>query len=453
MIDSNDPKSSLYSMNTEIFIVKVMLNRPNTIVELAQKLNPDDFWYQPMRHLFGAIKRLSVQGDVTPEGIMTLLENENKEGYDVVFAQGGVNAIRGMIDNTIPSSPSVSSHIDTLKSFSYRRNAIDVANNIKQYVTTNVNVDKNRQFENIDEIDDKIKEQTYSLAEGLHTKEEIKAIGSKIEKVKEMLKSKDFNGISLQGLFPDFNSMIKGLRNGALYVFGAAEKVGKSSFMLAIAWYCAHVLRIPTAYGDTEMTEEEQLLRICSKISGVPEDDIFSNYENLIESQKNAVELAWKEIEDTPFYHFNCNLLNNNELESKVKLLQLQFGIRLFVYDYVKIQAHEAEKGRTDLVMGAKIDTLKEKIAKQCNIPVITSGQMIKTDKGYWKFSETSYFGKYADVIGFLARNETDRDKNHIGTHHFGLQNGRKTNDKDRGNSIDFMFQQDSHQIKELGRC
>lgn len=446
-------KDNLFSMSTEIYIIKVMLNRSESIVEIAQKLKPEDFYYQPMRHIFGAIKRLSIQGDVTPEGIMTLLENENKEGFDIVKASGGAAAIRrDLIDNTLPATPSVNNHIETMKAFAYRRNAIDVADKIKHAVISNVNVDKNRQFTGVDEIDDKVKELTYGLAEALSVQEDIKPIGSKIEQVKAMIANKELNGISIGGLHPEFNKIIKQLRRKALYVFGAAEKVGKSSFMLDIAWYVASALGIPTGYGDTEMTEEEVLLRIASKVSGVPEDDIVHNFDTLTDLQKQSIADAWEYIETVPFYHFNCNNLTNNELESKVKLLQLQYGIELFIYDYVKIQSHEAEKGRLDMIMGAKIDTLKEKIAKQCDIPVITSGQMRKDEKGRWKFAETSHFTKLGDVIGVLALNNPNDEVVHMGTHHFTLLMGRKVSAKDVGKSVDFQFHQDNHRIQELGR-
>ena len=446
-----DVKDNLFSMNTEIYIIKVMLNRPDSIVEISQKLRPDDFYYKPMRHLFGAIKRLSVQGDVTPDGIMTLLENENKEGYEILKAAGGTSAIMTLIDNTLPHTPSVESHIETLKSFTYRRNAVDVADKIKTFVTTNINTDKNRQFKDVSEIDDKIKELTYGLAESLGTQEDIKPIGSKIDEVKEMLQHKELSGISIQGLYPEFNRVIKKLRKKALYVFGAGPKVGKSTFMLDICWYVSRVLGIPVAYGDTEMSTEEQLLRIVSKESGVPEDDIVNNYDHLDETQMNAIEKTWKIIEDTPFYHFNCNNLTNNELESKVKLLQLQYGIQLFCYDYIKIMSHEVEKGRLDMIMAAKIDTLKERIAKQCDIPVITSGQMRKDDKGNWKFAETTHFEKLGDVIGVLVKNSPNDEMIHVGSHHFKLLMGRKVNSNDVGKTVDFMFEQNVHRIKEIG--
>jgi replicative DNA helicase len=448
---SNDPKENLFSYNTEMYIIKVMYNRPDTIVELAQKLNPDDFYYKPFRHLFGGIKRLSAQGDVTAEGILTLLENENKEGFDMVSNLGGISAIEGLRDNSLPSSPAVSDHIKTLKSFNYRRKAVDVANSIINFVTTNNNPQKQRQFEGVDEIDDEIKTSVYSLAEAIKVQNEVKKIGSSSEQVLAMLRDKTFNGIDISGHFRMFNLIIKGLRNKALYVFGAAEKVGKSTFMLDIAWYVARVLRRPVAYADTEMTEEEVLLRLWSKESGVPEDTIVEgNFAS--EHQRNVFLEAVKTVEDVPFYHFNANQLTNNELESKVKLLQLQFGIELFIYDYVKIQSHEAEKGRLDMIMAAKIDTLKEKIAKDCNIPVVTSGQM-RYDQQFkrWKFAETSHFTKLGDVIGVLALNDPSDEETRLGTHYFKLLMGRKVNRKDSGKEVCFEFSEGTHRIKEIG--
>lgn len=73
------------------------------------------------------------------------------------------------------------------------------------------------------------------------------------------------------------------------------------------------------------------------------------------------VERAWDIAEELPLYYFNANMMDNSKLESKVKELQLKHNIQLFVYDYVKIQSHEIDSGRTDLIMAAKIDTLKEK--------------------------------------------------------------------------------------------
>ncbi|ARW41732.1 MULTISPECIES: DnaB-like helicase C-terminal domain-containing protein [Bacillus] len=445
---SNGPE--LYSESVEKYIVKVMYNRPSSIVELAQALQPSDFYFVPFRYLFTAIKHLSLKGDVTAEGIMTFLETENREAFSVLQGIGGAPTIEAELrDFSLPKSPAVKDQVAVIKSLAYRRNAVNIAEKIKQSAETNIDHEMNRQFADVEELDNRIKEMTYSLADNLNMDDDVQQIGKSVSKVKESIKSKEFRGIDISFLYPKTNALIKRLRNKALYVFGAPEKVGKSTWMTDLGWNIADKLGVPVAYGDTEMTEEEQLIRICSKISGVEEDKISDD--TLTPEEEQRVEEAWKRIEQVPFYHFNANELTNNELESKVKLLQLKHGIGLFIYDYVKIQSHEAEKGRLDMIMASKIDTLKEKIAKQCDIPVITSGQMyhLHVTDGKHKFAETSHFTKLADVICRLDHRDPTNPEQ-FGTHYIELIMGRKVKARDVGKRVEFDFKQEIHRIREL---
>ena len=444
------PEIELYSESAEKYIVKVMYNRPKTIVEVAQTLQPDDFYFLPYRYLFTAIKKISYTGDVTSEGIMTLLENENQEAFHVLRNVGGSQTIeRELRDFSLPASPAVKDQMAVIKSFAYRRNAIQISERIKYCAESNLDTDRNRQFSDINDLDDKIKEMVYSLADNLNVSGKVEKIGSKVDQVIQSIQSEELSGIDISFIMPQLNKLVKRLRNKALYVFGAPEKVGKSSLLLHISWNIAHKLGIPVAYADTEMEEDETLLRICSKISGVHEDKIVENVLN--EEEALLVERAWKEIKDVPFYHFNANELNNNELESKVKLMQLQYGIALLTYDYVKVQSHESDKARLDMIMASKLDTLKEKIAKQCNIPVITSGQMysLQETKGKHKFSETSHFTKLGDVICRLDRNDK-KDPELFGTHYIELIMGRKVKSRDVGKKVDMNMTMENHQIEEL---
>lgn len=443
--------TELFSQSNERYILKTMRNRPDHIVEIAQKLLPQDFYLAPYRLLFVAMKKLSVKGDITSEGILSLLESENKEGYRTLIDLGGQSAIDAeLLDFDFPKNPSIQSHIDILKSLSYRRQAVRIGETISHAASSNIDQDANKQFENIDELDDKIKEMTYSLSDNLNDTDDIKQIGESVAEVKQMIAEREIKGIDISFIMPKFNRMVKGLRNGALYVIGAPEKVGKSSVMLHISWSIADKLGIPIAFADTEMQTSELLLRICSKISQVSEDAITND--ELSDSQREKVDAAWDRIEEVPFFHFNANELTNNELESKVKLLQLKEGVQLLVYDYVKIQSHEVEKGRLDMMLAAKLDTLKEKIAKNCQIPVITSGQMYKLDhqnKAH-KFAETSHFTKLGDVIVRLDRTDNE-DPTAFGTHYLELITGRKVNQRDVGKKIELNMNMTNHQVEELG--
>ena len=427
------------------------MTRPAMITIIGQELKADDFYFPYCRFTFGAIKRLASEGDVTPEGIMTLLEASNQEGYNCLVGIGGVPALNALIDDTLPESPAVTEQIKTLKSFSYRRKCIDLSQKIYSFATTNVD-EGNKEFKDLEEMDSHIKSATYFLADSIGNHKKITKIGSKLDAIKELIKNKEVVGIDISAKFPKVNKLMKNIRKKALYVIGAEEKIGKSSILLDIAWYVARFLGIPTAYADTEMTEEEVLLRLLSKESGLHEEQIMRSEDGILtDKQIQSLLDAYKAIEDTPFFHFNANEMTNAELESKVKLLQLEENIELFMYDYVKIQSHEVEKGRTDLLLAAKIDTLKEKIAKQCDIAVFTSGQMWVDEKGRGKFAETSHFTKLADVIWHLKKNRPgyENSHQHSGTHYLELVMGRKINRRDEGATVDLVFT-DNHRIKEL---
>lgn len=444
--------AELHSKTTEFYILKVMYNREAMIPEIAQKLKPNDFVDHNNRVMFGAMLRTAASGGISAEGIMTLLEAEKKQEHQNFLAAGGVNMIESTFrDNTLPETPSVEAQIKMLKSYTYRRNAIVTANKVIAYAETNYDAEAGQEFIDVQAIDERIKENIYALRTNLDNDEEVKKIGTKIQRLREKIKNKESAGISIAEKFPLLNQFFKALRPSALYVIGAPEKVGKSSFMLEIAMFLAMTYGIPVAYADTEMTDEEILLRMVAKISGVPEDAIAND--TLNEFQIPLVEKAWEVAENLPIYYFNANEYDNSKLESKVKELQLKHNIQLFVYDYVKIQSHEIDAGRTDLVMAAKIDTLKEKIAKQCKIPVITSGQAEISEKTKkWRFWETSHFGKLADVICFLyLTDQSDPMKAGRGTHELVLTTGRKIDQNLKGKAIVFDMQQNIHSVKELG--
>ena len=444
--------TQIQNTNIEKYIIKCMYNSPASIVEISQKLRKTDFTNYLYQSLFTAIRKIAVNGNISPESIMIFFEVNNKEAFNKFKECGGAMAIdKALRDATLIDSPSVEEQIKELKWLSYRRNALQVSNSIKAIAEANYNEETNGEFSNVEEMDEKIKEKVYSLAENLNTDTAIKEIGNAVDALKAEIASGEAMGIDIGGIgFPKLNRMIKRLRNGAMYVFGAPEKVGKSTFMLDLGWKIASEMGIPVAYADTEMQTGEVLLRICSKISGVEEDRIADNLlEPLEQKQVNA---CWEKIKKVPFYHFNANEMTNAELESQVKLLQLKHGIQILIYDYIKIQYFEAEKGRPDLILASKLDTLKERIAKQCDIPIITSGQMYpKTDErgNHNKFAETSHFTKLADVICRLDKVDPT-DPNQLGTHYIELLMGRKVRTDLIGQKIFFNFTMPIHKIEEL---
>ena len=450
-------ENKLYNDEIEKYLIKCMCNSNTTRTNIIDKLRSEDFHNSYYRNIFKAIKKLSIKGEeVTPEQIMEYFRIEDMYIFESFKKIGGTVKLENIFfsDGKLPEKINLDSQIKEMKSYSYRRKVMETAKMMEYFAEFNEDMESKESFTNVEEMDERIKEQVYKLANTFSSVKEIKEIGSAVDLLKEEILNGGTVGIDISRIgYAKLNRVIKRLRDGALYVIGAPEKVGKSSIMLDISWRIASELEIPVAYGDTEMTTQETLLRIVSKMSGIEEDKIADN--NLSEHEMKIVNANFEKIRKVPFFHFNTNEMTNAELESKVKTLQLKHGIRLFVYDYVKIQSHESNAGRPDLILASKIDTLKEKICKQCNIPVITSGQMYKKHQNdsrgdYNKFCETSHFTKLADVILRLDRiTDDDPEMVGMGTHYIEVVTGRKIKNTDIGKKITYDFIMENHQIKE----
>ena len=445
---------NLFNEETEKYLIRCMASSSTTRTNIIDKLRANDFYNPYCRNLYKAIRKLSIKGDdVTAESIMQYFKLEDSYIYDAFAKFGGTMKIESaFFVQGMPDKINIDAQVTEMKNFAYRRKVLETAKKMEYYANNNEDIESKEEFEDIEKMDETIKSEVYKLTDVFSSVKEIKTIGSAVDSLKDELMFGGQIGIDISQIgYPKLNRIIKRLRDGALYVIGAPEKVGKSSIMLDIGWKVASVLNIPVAYGDTEMTTEEQLLRIVSKESGIEEDKIVENMLN--DYERKVVNATFEKIKKVPFFHFNTNDMTNAELESKVKSLQLKHGIRLFIYDYVKIQSFEANAGRPDLILASKIDTLKEKICKSCNIPVITSGQMYpRTDERSKtnKFCESSHFTKLSDVIVRLDR-ITDKDAELVGmgTHYVEIITGRKIKTTDVGKKVTFDFQMENHTIKE----
>jgi len=387
--------SELHSFSTERYILKSMYNRPKTIVEISQKLKPKDFYFYPYRILFTAIKRLSMEGDVTPDGIMTLLESENREGYNAIKGIGGSDAIESELgDFSFPENPSVQEHISIMQSLSYRRSVVEASELIKNMAETNINPTKDEQFENMEDLDNSIKESINSLSLSIVDNQLNQHASDGLEELLDMIIEKDESvmGISISHEYPKLNAMLKRLQPAKLIAMIADAKTGKSTLMLDVAWIVSK-MGIPVLFGDSELSREEWQIRLLSKITGMSQDKIRTGGFVGKKSEEKEVKDALKKIKDSPLYWINTNYMSESVLESTVKMYQMRHGIELFVWDYIKT---EVQDGRVDKDLDAKINMAKEKIAKDCNIPVFTALQMNPNTK-----RATDSYGIYriADLI------------------------------------------------------
>ena len=118
----------------------------------------------------------------------------------------------------------------------------------------------------------------------------------------QKLKQSGFNGITSS--YKQYDELIGGgFRLGSVNIVGGRPKNYKSTLAVNIGVNLAVDYDIPVLYLDTEMTDDQQMSRILSKLSGVSFSDIDTGdfSKNTQKSQKVAA--AVKKLENTKLFY------------------------------------------------------------------------------------------------------------------------------------------------------
>jgi replicative DNA helicase len=174
---------------------------------------------------------------------------------------------------------------------------------------------------------------------------------------------------------------INGLVSGTVTVIAGKAKEGKSTLMLNIADYVAIESKnpVPVLIASTEMWTKEDLARLISMRSQVPErhiitGQIFSNEEEL-----QLVEAAVYQIKRAKIYHKYMPSFNADEISNLIGYCKFKYGIGLAIFDYIKMETTASTSTiasrREDQILGEITNALKMSAGK-LGIPVLAACQI-----------------------------------------------------------------------------
>ena len=128
----------------------------------------------------------------------------------------------------------------------------------------------------------------------------------------------------------------------------------------------------PTLYVDREMSDRIFYERCLAALTGVDVKRIKNGKYSEEEAQK--IEQANRWMKKQPFVHIYRPDLSDEELYSICKILKYKMGLRFVIDDYLKSNATSASDNYN--ILGARCDFLKNKIAGELNMSVLTAAQL-----------------------------------------------------------------------------
>lgn len=162
----------------------------------------------------------------------------------------------------------------------------------------------------------------------------------------------------------------------SLVVVQAKYKRGKSVLLMNEV---VHKLKnnVPTLVIDTEMQTRLYTERLISHITGISIKKIKSGDYSDEDANKIAECIAW--LKEQPFVHIYDPNMTNEKMYSICKMLKYKIGLTFVVFDYIK--SNETSTSDNYNILGAKCDFLKNRIAGELDLAVLSACQLNRMGK------------------------------------------------------------------------
>jgi replicative DNA helicase len=355
-----------HSVLAEQGVLGCVLLSPNDCMgECIEKLKGGSEVFYDMRHQLIFSTLLEMYDKRQAIDVITLQQNlHNNKQLDQI---GGISYLASLPD-TVPSAANLEFYLNILLDKFILRRMIRACTEAISNVYD---------FEGkVDSLLDEIERDILKISET--------RVDGKADKIKELVKKaistiEDYHqrqGI-LTGIatgFTDFDKMTTGLHGGEMIVIAARPSMGKTSLAMNIAEHVAIEEKIPVGVFSLEMTSASLVLRMLCSRSRVNLRNIQEGF--LSERDFPKLTGAAGKLANAPLFIDDTSGLSILQLRAKARRMHQQFGIKLFVIDYLQLLHSTALRAENRQQEIADISNGIKSLAKELDVPVIVLSQL-----------------------------------------------------------------------------
>ena len=174
--------------------------------------------------------------------------------------------------------------------------------------------------------------------------------------------------------FADLDKMTSGLHEGEMIVIAARPSMGKTSLAMNIAEHVAIDLRLPVGVFSLEMTADALVLRVLCSRSRVNLKDVRSGF--LVERDFPKITTAAGQLAGAPLFIDDSSALSILQLRAKARRMAQQYGVKLFVIDYLQQMHSTSRKVDNRQQEIADISNGIKALAKELKVPMVVLSQL-----------------------------------------------------------------------------
>src|SRR5438270_8367376 len=394
-----------HSPEAEQGVLGCVLLSPNDCMgECIEKFKSGAEVFYDLRHqtIFGALAEMYD----SREAIDVITVQQQLKNKQLLEQVGGI-AYLSALPEAVPSAANLSYYLDIVQEKFLLRKMIRTCTEV---------VGRVYDFEGeVDSLMDEVERDILRISES--------RVQSQTITIKELVKKaintiEDFH--QRQGMltgvgtgFTDLDKMTSGLHAGEMIVIAARPSMGKTSLAMNVAEHVAIDLKLPVGVFSLEMTSESLVLRMLCSRSRVNLRNVRDGF--LAERDFPKLTGAAGKLATAPLFIDDSSALSILQLRAKARRMFQQYGIKLFVIDYLQLLHSTARRAENRQQEIADISSGIKALAKELGVPIIVLSQLnrdLEREKNRKpRLSDLRASGaveQEADLVGLLYKPSSD---------------------------------------------
>lgn len=386
--------AELSDYRLEATVIGTLVKHPEFLDD-DEQLNADCFFSSEDRNYYLAIKSLHEKGIKTIDAINLEQAFKNCNLNDDALNMPSIQESLGLYELAARDSiEEFQSTVNDLVTLAFKRDLVKSLDTIRaQCFSKDVDLPtlSHSTYASLDKVTDKY----------MYGGNEVHTIGEEIDDIWDEIvsrRNKD-GGYGLPSKFPTLSHYFT-YEPGELVVIEADRKAGKSAFLMNEAVDKVRV-GVPTLVVDTEMRKPTYVSRLLSHLSAVSVNDIKNGTYDKASEERIEYWRDW--LKEAELVYIYDPFMTMEQLYTVCKTLKTRMNLGFVVYDYMK--SNEKSTGDNYNVLGAMCDFLKNKIAGNLNLPVLSAAQLNRSGE----IADSLKINMYASVAVKWGMKNTER--------------------------------------------
>jgi replicative DNA helicase len=351
-----------HSREAEEAVLGAVIINPEVYYEIAQFLQPDDFFIVRNRWIWETFTRLHETR--TPIDFLTL--TQQLEEHNQLQEIGGAAYIMSLINQT-PTSLHAQAYGRIVEENSIRRRMLASANELAKLAY-------NRE-QSVDTLLDEAEKSIFGLSERRvrHDLQPIQQVlGEVYDRVDQLSRrSEEIYGVPT-GLI-DLDKLFGGLQKSDLLIVAGRPGMGKTGFLLSVAKNAAQKHKKHVAMFSMEMSNEQLVQRLIAQETGIDTQRLRSG--KLTDEEWPLFTHAIEVLADTHIYLDDTPAITPLQLRTKCRRLHMEYELDLVMVDYLQLMSSD-NRSENRVQEVSFISRNLKVLARELNVPVLAAAQL-----------------------------------------------------------------------------